>query len=124
LGLNVGSGPGSGIGPAAAGEPTNGANGHVVVAQDLAAQPHAGQSASGQDRLFGDGHLRWLARHELHPAGRTPGVAAAGMELIDLRLIFQRQYKSFVLRNLEFPYSVNSQFRHRSFLMIGRVQGQ
>ena len=48
--LDVGRGPGTGVLAAAAGQPADGADGHVVVAKNLTAQANPGQPAGGQHR--------------------------------------------------------------------------
>src|SRR4030095_13526370 len=70
LGLDLVGGAASGVLAAAARQPADGADAHVVVAQDLAAQPDAGQAAGRQDVPLGYRHSVGLAGQELHPAGR------------------------------------------------------
>jgi hypothetical protein len=87
LGLYVVGRAGPSILSTAARQPADGSDGHVVVADDLAAESHAGQAAGGQNALFGSGHPLRLARDKFHPACRTSGVAAAGVELVDFGFI-------------------------------------
>src|SRR6185312_10223970 len=97
---------------AAARQSAHGPHGHVVVTDDLAAETNAGQSPGSQDGFFGLGHLLRLAREEFDPAGGAAGVAAAGMELIDLGFVLQRQHQALALGHLELPDSLDSQLRH------------
>ena len=75
--------PGTRVRPAAAFEAADRADGHVVVAEDLAGQPHAVQRSSSQRRDLGLRLPLRFAVDELDAAGRAPRVAATGMELVD-----------------------------------------
>jgi hypothetical protein len=86
-------------------QPADDADRHVVIADDLTAEPHARQTASGQDVLLGGRHPRRLTRHEFDAAGRAAGVAAAGMQLIDLALVLQRQHKTFPQRHFKIAHA-------------------
>jgi hypothetical protein len=88
--------------PPTAGKPTDGADGHVVVAQNLAAQPDAGQLSSGQYVAFRDGHARWFAGDELDAARGAAGMSAAGVKLIDSGVLCQGQDKPLPSGNVEF----------------------
>src|SRR5438874_11792087 len=63
---------------AGTGRAADDADGHVVVAEDLAAEAHAGDALGGQDVLLGGGHPVRLAADELDAAGGAAGIAAAG----------------------------------------------
>src|SRR6266581_1410390 len=75
----------AGIFAAGAFEAADDFDGHVVVAEDLAAQADAGgggEASGGHDVFFGLGHRLGFADDELDAAGGAAGVAAAGVELI------------------------------------------
>src|SRR5262245_39749474 len=91
----------AGVRAAAAGQPADAPHRHVVVAEDLTTETHAGQAPRRQHLLFGLGHLVRFARDELDAAGGAAGVAAAGVQLIDAGLVLQRQHQPLVGRHLE-----------------------
>jgi len=107
LGLDVVGGTAAGILATAAREAADDADGHVVIAENLAAQPHARQPAGGQHLLLGQGHLIGLAGHELDAASCATSIAAAGMQLVHSRLVFEGQHEPLALRHLEFTDAVN-----------------
>ena len=78
------------------------------------------QAAGGEDVLLGVGHLVGLAGDELDAAGGAAGVAAAGVELIDLGLVLQRQDQPLAVRHLERADAFHGQLRHRRLLPSGR----
>jgi hypothetical protein len=63
----------------AAFETTDDADGHIVIAKNLTAQPHPRKVTRREEISFGDRHLLWFACHELHAASGAPCVSAAGM---------------------------------------------
>ena len=86
----------------AAREAADSTDGHVVIAENLAAQPHARQPTGGKHLLLGNGHLVGLACQGLDPASGAARVAAAGMELVDSSLVFEGQHEALALPHLEF----------------------
>ena len=92
----VDCGVGPGIRTAAALEAADRADGHVVVAENLARQPHAGESAAFEGGDFGLRLPLRLAGDELDAAGRAARVAAARMELIDAGILFEGEHQSLV----------------------------
>src|SRR5207244_8370007 len=91
----------------AAREATDNTDGHVVIAENLATQPHARQPTGGKHLLLGNGHLAGLACQELDAASRATSVAAAGMELVHSRFVFEGQHQTLTLPHLEFTDAVN-----------------
>jgi hypothetical protein len=83
-------------------------DGHVVITENLAAQPHARQATSRKHLLLSNGHLVGLASQELDPASRATSVTAASMELVYSSLIFEGQHETLALPHLEFTYDINS----------------
>jgi hypothetical protein len=81
------------IGTAAALEPADGADGHVVVADDLAREPGAGHAARRQHVLLGDRHPIRLPLDELDAAGRAPGVAAAGVQDVHAGVLLDGEHE-------------------------------
>src|SRR3712207_7985913 len=66
--------------------------------------------------LLGLGHARRLALGELHPAGRAPRVAAAGVELVDLRFVRERVDEPLALRDLR-SEEHTSELQSRQYLV-------
>jgi hypothetical protein len=62
-----------------------------VIAEDLAAQAHSVQAASGQHLVFRFGHLLGFTGQKLDAAGGAAGIATAGVQLVDPHLIEQGQ---------------------------------
>jgi hypothetical protein len=102
LRLNGLRGPGANVFPAATRQAADCPNGHIVIAEDLATEPDSGQAASGERILLGDGRTLRLTGQELHSAGSATRIAAAGVQLIDLGLIFQGQNQALSLWDVEF----------------------
>ena len=113
----------AGVRSAAAGQPADGADRHVVVAENLATEPDARQPLGGQDVPFGDGHPLGFAGHKLDPAGGAARVAAAGVELVHMGLVFQGQDQALVQRDLELSDSFDRQARHDCILPVGLIKG-
>jgi hypothetical protein len=91
----------------AAREAADNTDGHVVIAENLATQPHARQPTGGKHLLLGNGHLVGLACQELDAASRAASVAAAGMELVHSSFVFEGQHQTLALPHLEFTDAVN-----------------
>lgn len=98
----------AGVLAAAAGKTADGANRHVAVALDLAAQPHAGQAPRGEYVALSDSHAGCFAGEKFDSAGRTTGMAAAGVELIDAGVLRQGQNQPFARGDLELARSFDS----------------
>ena len=111
-----GAGEGPGSGRPLPVEAADGAHGHVVVAQNLAGQAHAGEPAFLKLGRFCFRHLRRLPIDELHAARRAPGVAAARVQHVHLRVLFDRQHEPLSLRHVDRPESLNRQLWHVSLL--------
>lgn len=88
------------------------ADAHVVIAYNLTAQSHTGDSLGDQDVFLGHRHRLGLAIEELHAAGRAAGVAAAGVKLIDSRVFGQCEHQPFSLGHIEFTEAFDSQLGH------------
>jgi hypothetical protein len=110
--LNVGRRRISSVLAAASSQAADGADGHVVIADDLAAQSDARQSSSCHYIALGDGHLVRLTFDKLDTARRAAGVSAAGMQLIDPRILLQGQNQSLPLRHLKLSGTFDSELRH------------
>jgi hypothetical protein len=85
-----------------------------VVADDLAAQPDAGDSLGREDGLFGLGDVIGLTGHELDPTGRTPSVPPASVELVNLGIIRQSQDEPLPIGHIKRPNPLDCQLRHDS----------
>jgi len=76
--------------------------GHVMVANNLAAETNAAQAARCQYISLGDRHLRRLAADELNAARRAARVSATSMQLIDPGVLRQGQHQSLASWHLKF----------------------
>jgi hypothetical protein len=85
---------------------------HVLIALDLAAEPHAGHTASRQDVSLRRRHLGRLASEKLDAASRAPSLATACVQLIAPHLFAKRCDQSLALRDIELAHSFYSQSRH------------
>jgi hypothetical protein len=98
----------------APGGPADRLDGHVMVAHDLATEPHfTKQVARLKDVLLGDRHLIGFAGHEFDPAGGAPGVPAAGVELIDLGVVLEGEDHSLAGWHVERADPVHGELGHR-----------
>src|SRR5687768_14938512 len=88
----------------------DGTHGHVMVAQDLAAQPDSRQTSGCQHVPLGDRHLVWLRLYKFDSASGATSVSATGMQLIDPRILLESQHQSLALRNLKRPYTFHIKF--------------
>jgi hypothetical protein len=103
-----------GIRPAASFEAADRANGHVVVAEDLAGQSHAGNTAGSEHVAFGDGHLIRFAFDKYDPARGTSRIAAASMQDVNARILLDSAHQTFSVCDFDRSKSFNSQLRHAS----------
>jgi hypothetical protein len=71
-----------------------------VVADNLTRQPNTYQPPLFQSRLLGDRHARWFAVDELDATRRAARVSAAGMQNIDVRILFDRKDESLAVRDI------------------------
>jgi hypothetical protein len=103
--LDLSGGRVPGVFASTAFQPACGADGHIVIARDLAAQTHAGKAFRREDVSLGDRNALGLAREEFDATGGATRVAAAGVELIDAGFLRQGQNKSFASGHFELAYS-------------------
>ncbi len=103
----------AGILPTAASQTTDDAYRHIVVTGDLAAQSQPRQSSSCQEITFCHGNLSGFAVHKFHTAGCAACLPPARVQLVDPRILFQRQDQPFPLRHFVLARSFNCQLRHR-----------
>src|SRR5262249_11548927 len=106
-----------GIWTAAAREATDRADSHVVIAHDLARKTDAGQAARIQHMLLGRGHHRRLPRNELDAARRAARVAAAGVGLVYLHVLFEGENHSLSLLDFDRWVSFDRQFGHPEMIV-------
>jgi hypothetical protein len=114
---NLGSRFVAGVFSAAACQTTDGPNRHVTVAHDLTAQSNARQPPCRQHVTLGDRHSIGFAFNKFDATRRAPCIPAARMELIDPRVLRQRQNQSFSLRHFALSRSLDCQLRHEFFLL-------
>ena len=93
-------------------ETTDGADGHVVIAEDLAREPDAGQPALGEPLLFRRGVTGRLSLDELHAACRAAGISSARVQDIDLRVLLDCEHEALFCGHVERAVSVDRQFWH------------
>src|SRR5690606_7373448 len=116
--LDVRRGRRTGIGPAAALEPADGADRHVAIDEDLAREADARQAAALEDLGLGLRHPLGLTRDELHAARRAARVAAAGVQLIDARVLLEREDEALSVGHAERAHSFDSQLGHGAELYV------
>ena len=68
--------------------------------------------ASGEDLLFGLGHLGGIAGDEFDAAGGAAGLAAAGVELVEVAVFLEGEDEAFVLRDVERAGAFYGEFGH------------
>lgn len=110
-------GGGARVGASTAFQPADRANGHVVIARNLARQADASESAGGQPVALGNGVSGRLAFDELDTARRASRIAAAGVQHVNRGILLDRQYEALPHRNIERSVSFDSQFRHRASIV-------
>jgi hypothetical protein len=76
----------------ASGQPADGANGHVVVTQNLTTKPDARQATCRQHIALGNCYPIGLAGDNLDPACRAACISTAGMQLIDSRVMLESKH--------------------------------
>jgi hypothetical protein len=91
----------AGIRAAAAFEAADRSDGHGVIADDLARKADARDAARRQNVALGDGHAIRLAFDEFHAARRAAGITAAGVKLIDLRVLLEGEDEAFSVLHLD-----------------------
>ena len=100
------------VGPPASREAADGADGHVLVAEDLTRQPDARKLAAFEGGQLGLRVGIRLAAQEFDPARRTARISPARMELVDSGVLFERKDKSLSVGHLERAHAFHSQFWH------------
>jgi hypothetical protein len=76
----------------AARQTANDADRHVLIANDLTAQPNSRQASRRQHVTLGDGHLGRLAFEKLNAARRAARIAATGVQLVDSRILLKGEH--------------------------------
>ena len=94
----------------------DGANGHVVIADDLAGQPDAGQPARVQHVLFRGRHRGRLAVDELDSTRGTARIAAARVELVDLGVLFEGEDETLTRFDVHRRMTFYRQFWHLAII--------
>ena len=84
----------TGVGAAAAFQPADGPDGHVVVADDLTRQTDACQTALLHPGLFRFRHPRRLARDELDAACRATCISSTGVQDVDACILLDGKDES------------------------------
>ena len=114
-GLDVVGGAAAGVLAAGAFEAADDLEGHVVVAEDLAAQADAGhvnEASGGHDVFFGLGHGGGFAGDELDAAGGAARVAAAGVKLVGVSLVGEGVDEAFAVWDVEVALVFDGEFWH------------
>jgi hypothetical protein len=65
---------------------------HIVITNDLAAQPDAGQASRWENVALGDSHAGGLTFEELNAARRATRISATGVQLVNSRILLQGQH--------------------------------
>jgi ribosome-associated protein len=85
---------------------------HVVIAQDLAGQADAVKTTRGEALFLRSRHARGLPLDELHAARRASRVAAARVQNIDTRVLFDREHQALLRGDFKRSISINRQCGH------------
>jgi len=104
------------IGTARSFETADRAHRHVVIAEDLAGQAHAGQTFRRETLDLGRCMCRRLAVDELDAAGRATRVSAARMENVNLGILLDGEHEPLSVRDLERSVSFDRQLWHPSIV--------
>ncbi len=108
----------AGVGTSASLEAADGADVDIVVAEDLARQPDAGGPLGGEHGLLGHGHRVRLSLDELHATGRAPGVAPAGVQDVDLRVLFNGEHQALAILDVYRSKSLDCELRHPPIIAV------
>jgi four helix bundle protein len=114
--LNRGLGGPARIGSSAAGEAADGANRHLVIADNLAGQAHARETFLCEPGLFSNRHSIRFAADELNAAGCAAGIAAAGMQDVHAGILFNRKHEALAIFNVNGSKAFHGQHRHAAML--------
>jgi hypothetical protein len=108
--------------PSTAGKPAYCPDRHVMIAKDLAAQPHARQPSCGKHITLSNRHATWLAIDKLDAARRAAGVSATRMQLVDSSILLECEHKPLAIGDLEFADIFNLKLWHcwlrREYIVI------
>ena len=99
--LNIGSWRVPRIHASASRQAADHADCHVLIANNLTAQPDTGQTSRGEQIFFGDGQAGRLSRNKLDAASGAAGIPAAGVQLVNTRILFQCQHQPFSWRHFK-----------------------
>ena len=90
-----------------------------MVAQNLARQANARQRTRGEPLLLRGGEPGGLALDEFDAARRAAGIAAAGVQNVNLGVLLDGQHEPLSVRNVEGPVSVDREFGHACIVWYG-----
>jgi len=102
----------AGVRTAAAGEATDRADLHVVIADDLTREPDTDGTFGGQNLALGNGHSRGLSVDEFDSARRAPRIAAARVQDVDFCILLDRQHQAFAILDIKCSEIFNRQLGH------------
>ena len=88
-------------------QPADGANGHVVITDNLTTKPNTRQATCRQHIALSNCHPVRLAGDKFDPARRAACISTAGMHLIDSRVLFKSKHEALAIRDLEFTDPFN-----------------
>ena len=88
-----------------------------MIADDLAGETHTGKPTRTQHVFLGGRHGVGLPFDELHAARRAPRVPAAGVQLIDVDVLFEREHEALTVFHLDRGITFNRQFGHRVIIV-------
>lgn len=111
---------------AAAFESADHANGHVVVAIDLATEPNTGfgHFANAKGFFFGGSDLFRFPFHKFHSARRAPGNATARVQLVRASFFDQRFDQTFASGDIKGTNVFDGELRHGDSIGSGGERHQ
>lgn len=90
-----------------------------MVAEDLARQPDAREALRGKPISLGHGHRRRFPVEELHATRGAARVSAAGVEDVDLGVLFDGEHEALAVGHVHCSETFNREFGHQALYFAG-----
>ena len=95
-----------------------------MVADDLTRQPHPRQSFLFHLRFLGQRHARRFAADELDAARRAAGIAAAGVENVNVGVLLDREHQPLAGLDINSGKPFNGQLGHARYVNVSFTHGR
>ncbi len=83
-----------------------------MIADDLTREAYANSSLGQENLSFRDRHPRRFSFNEFHATRRAAGIAAAGVQLIDVCVLLEREHEALAVLNIKRSKSFHRQLGH------------